>query len=196
MPLAPLIKFKEEKKKPTWEVYQIFWADKNHNELLPILSWDDDNKKKQKEELTWNINQSALNNQNGKENETTNPVMHAELFYLMKECGMTFLGVKECAMKCGISINNAWKQALQQLEEYPHDKDKLWRMASVKTEGLTTSELLKIKNNPLSLLKPKYIQTFDIFGNIENDPKKFYEHYQQLALTRKEQEQCLEEINI
>ncbi|KAG9286733.1 hypothetical protein G9A89_012283 [Geosiphon pyriformis] len=68
-------------------------------------------------------------------------------------------------------------------------------MAYVKTEGMTTSELLEIKNNPLSLPESEYIQTFNIFGNIENNPKKFYKHYQQLAPTKEEQKQCLEEIN-
>ncbi|KAG9296215.1 hypothetical protein G9A89_014807 [Geosiphon pyriformis] len=57
-PLAPLIEFKKEKEKLTWEVYQISWADKDHNKLLLILSWDDNNKEKQKKELTWNIDQA------------------------------------------------------------------------------------------------------------------------------------------
>ncbi|KAG9298585.1 hypothetical protein G9A89_002532 [Geosiphon pyriformis] len=35
---APLIDLEEEKPKPTWEVYQVLWANKEHNELLPILS--------------------------------------------------------------------------------------------------------------------------------------------------------------
>ncbi|KAG9305281.1 hypothetical protein G9A89_007776 [Geosiphon pyriformis] len=50
-----LIKLEEEKKKPTWKAYQVSWADKEHNELLPILFWDDNNKGKgkQKEELIW-----------------------------------------------------------------------------------------------------------------------------------------------
>ncbi|KAG9288529.1 hypothetical protein G9A89_015735 [Geosiphon pyriformis] len=34
--LAPLINF-EEKTKPIWEVYQVLWANPDHNELLPIL---------------------------------------------------------------------------------------------------------------------------------------------------------------
>ncbi|KAG9286726.1 hypothetical protein G9A89_012276 [Geosiphon pyriformis] len=52
-----LIELEEEKEKPTWEAYQVLWADKKHNELLPILSWDDNNKEKgkQKEKLTWEI---------------------------------------------------------------------------------------------------------------------------------------------
>ncbi|KAG9293038.1 hypothetical protein G9A89_016400 [Geosiphon pyriformis] len=64
-----------------------------------------------------------------------------------------------------------------------------------KVEDAMTSKLLKIKNNLLSLSEPEYVQMFNVFGNIEDDPKKFYEHYQQLALTREEQEQHLEEIN-
>ncbi|KAG9290256.1 hypothetical protein G9A89_022232 [Geosiphon pyriformis] len=35
---APLIDFEEEETKPTWEAYQVSWADPDHNELLPILS--------------------------------------------------------------------------------------------------------------------------------------------------------------
>ncbi|KAG9297060.1 hypothetical protein G9A89_001544, partial [Geosiphon pyriformis] len=38
MPLALLIELEEEKKKPNWKAYQVFWADKDdHNELPPIL---------------------------------------------------------------------------------------------------------------------------------------------------------------
>ncbi|KAG9302372.1 hypothetical protein G9A89_011422 [Geosiphon pyriformis] len=52
---------------------------------------------------------------------------------------------------------------------YPHDEGKIWRMANAKIE--------------------------DALPNIETDPEKFHEHYQNLAPTQKEQEQCLEEIN-
>ncbi|KAG9302632.1 hypothetical protein G9A89_007336 [Geosiphon pyriformis] len=49
-----LIKLEKEKEKPTWEAYQVLWVDEEHNKLLPILSWDNNNngKRKQKEELT------------------------------------------------------------------------------------------------------------------------------------------------
>ncbi|KAG9299912.1 hypothetical protein G9A89_009640 [Geosiphon pyriformis] len=33
-----LIELEEEKEKPTWEAYQVSWAGKEHNKLLPILS--------------------------------------------------------------------------------------------------------------------------------------------------------------
>ncbi|KAG9284834.1 hypothetical protein G9A89_003757 [Geosiphon pyriformis] len=51
-----LIELEEEKEKPTWEAYQVFWADADHNELPPILSWNNNPKEKQKEELTWETN--------------------------------------------------------------------------------------------------------------------------------------------
>ncbi|KAG9292941.1 hypothetical protein G9A89_016303 [Geosiphon pyriformis] len=67
-------------------------------------------------------------------------------------------------------------------------------MVSMKVKDATTNELLEIKNNPLSLPKSEYVLTFNIFGNIEDDLEEFHEHYQRLALTRKEQEQ--EELKI
>ncbi|KAG9304158.1 hypothetical protein G9A89_019720 [Geosiphon pyriformis] len=45
---APLIDLKEKKPKSTWEVYQILWANEEHNKLPPILSCDDNGKGKQK----------------------------------------------------------------------------------------------------------------------------------------------------
>ncbi|KAG9305085.1 hypothetical protein G9A89_007725 [Geosiphon pyriformis] len=60
---APLVNFEKEKEKSTWEAYQILWANINHNELLPILTWDDnDNKKKQREESIWKTTIDAWNN--------------------------------------------------------------------------------------------------------------------------------------
>ncbi|KAG9286851.1 hypothetical protein G9A89_012401 [Geosiphon pyriformis] len=48
-----LIKLEEKKKKSIWKAYQVSWANADHNELPPILSWNDNLKGKQKEELTW-----------------------------------------------------------------------------------------------------------------------------------------------
>ncbi|KAG9296659.1 hypothetical protein G9A89_009918 [Geosiphon pyriformis] len=54
MPSTPPIKFEEKKVKPTWEVYQVSWADIDYNKLLPILAWDnnDNGKEKQREKPT------------------------------------------------------------------------------------------------------------------------------------------------
>ncbi|KAG9288537.1 hypothetical protein G9A89_006033 [Geosiphon pyriformis] len=35
------------------KAYQVLWADKEHNKLPPILSWDDNGKEKQTNEFTW-----------------------------------------------------------------------------------------------------------------------------------------------
>ncbi|KAG9305312.1 hypothetical protein G9A89_007807 [Geosiphon pyriformis] len=63
------------------------------------------------------------------------------------------------------------------LEEYSHDEDEIWKMAYAMSEDATIEELREIKNNLLSLTEPEYVQTFDVFGNIEDDPKEFHEHY-------------------
>ncbi|KAG9302401.1 hypothetical protein G9A89_011451 [Geosiphon pyriformis] len=68
-------------------------------------------------------------------------------------------------------------------------------MASVKAKDATTSKLLEIKNNPLLLPESEYIFTFDVFGNIEDNPEEFYKYYQQLTLTKEEQKQHLEQLN-
>ncbi|KAG9289701.1 hypothetical protein G9A89_014436 [Geosiphon pyriformis] len=81
------------------------------------------------------------------------------------------------------------------LEGYPYDEDEIWRMAYAMSEDATTEELREIKDNPLLLSEPEYVQMFNIFDNIENDTEKFHEHYQQLAPTREEQEECLAQLN-
>ncbi|KAG9292270.1 hypothetical protein G9A89_009082 [Geosiphon pyriformis] len=45
----PLIKLEKKEKKPTWKAYQVSWADAEHNELLPVLSWDNKKKKREKD---------------------------------------------------------------------------------------------------------------------------------------------------
>ncbi|KAG9301805.1 hypothetical protein G9A89_003192 [Geosiphon pyriformis] len=46
--LTPLINFEKKKPKPTWEAYQILWANIEHNELPPILDWEEKNNVKGK----------------------------------------------------------------------------------------------------------------------------------------------------
>ncbi|KAG9292787.1 hypothetical protein G9A89_006348 [Geosiphon pyriformis] len=61
-----LIELEEKKEKPTWEAYQVSWADEEHNKLPPILPWDDNDngKEKQKEKLTWETNDLTWTNNN------------------------------------------------------------------------------------------------------------------------------------
>ncbi|KAG9292929.1 hypothetical protein G9A89_016291 [Geosiphon pyriformis] len=67
MPSAPLIKFEGKEKKPTWEAYQVFWANTEHNKLLPVSLWDENRKKKQRKKLTWRADQVWETNLDSKE---------------------------------------------------------------------------------------------------------------------------------
>ncbi|KAG9292935.1 hypothetical protein G9A89_016297 [Geosiphon pyriformis] len=118
--------------------------------------------------------------QKGKTSGTTNHVLLVMNNYLIKECEMTFLDKEE-------SINH--------LDRYPHNMDKIWHMANAKIEGATSNKILEIKNNPPEPVDIILISNPEAFLNIEIGPEEFHEHYQNLAPTREEQEQCLEEIN-
>ncbi|KAG9297814.1 hypothetical protein G9A89_000119 [Geosiphon pyriformis] len=238
MPSAPLIEFEKEKKKSTWEVYQVSWADENHNKLPPILFWDNNNKKSRRKNLPEILTKpeklitTKTNQQTGSEKKQTRERERRRKKKPLSpcvNCGKKLLSMGICcgndkeysiatkfychsynqlcfACETILSDKGMWNDipgcgeicdeiALQQLEGYLHNKHELWRMVYVKAEGTTTSKLLEIKNNPLSLPEPKYIQIFDIFGNIEDNSKEFHEHYQHLALTKEEQEQHLEQLN-
>ncbi|KAG9306731.1 hypothetical protein G9A89_004440 [Geosiphon pyriformis] len=95
----------------------------------------------------------------------------------------------------GMPITATWHQAISCLEGYSHDEDKIWRMANAKVESALPSKILEIKNNPPEPTNIVLVLNLDAFLNLENSPEEFYEHYQNLAPTRKEQEQRLEEIN-
>ncbi|KAG9285646.1 hypothetical protein G9A89_009286 [Geosiphon pyriformis] len=66
-------------------------------------------------------------------------------------------------------------------------------MALAKIEGTTSEEIKTIKDNPLEPLELNW-DAEPIINLL--DPKQFHKHYQELALTRKEQEQQLEQLNI
>ncbi|KAG9299440.1 hypothetical protein G9A89_009392 [Geosiphon pyriformis] len=100
------------------------------------------------------------------------------------ECGITFLDEKK---RVTLSINR--------LNGYPHDENKIWQMTNAKIEGVTPTEILKIKNNPPKPVNIVLIPNLNTFLDIEASPKKFHKHYQNLAPTREEQKQHLEKIN-
>ncbi|KAG9307009.1 hypothetical protein G9A89_003060 [Geosiphon pyriformis] len=74
----------------------------------------------------------------------------------------------------------------------PHDDDKIWRMAITKIERVTPEEIREIKNNPPEPIKLDW-DTEPVINSLE--PEEFYEHYQNLALTREKQEQWLAQLN-
>ncbi|KAG9284378.1 hypothetical protein G9A89_023635 [Geosiphon pyriformis] len=155
----------EEKKKPIWEVYQIVARN--------FLPWELGlhSTKITGCEPTIIASCATKNDmatQNDKASETTNHVSLVGNNYLTKEYGTTFLDEKEY---------------------------EIWRMENAKVEGIMPSKILEIKNNPLEPVNIILIPNPDAFLNLEAGPEEFYEHYQNLAPIREEQEQCLEEIN-
>ncbi|KAG9297765.1 hypothetical protein G9A89_011280 [Geosiphon pyriformis] len=67
--------------------------------------------------------------------------------------------------------------------------------SNAKVEGASPNEILEIKNNPPKPTDIVLVLNLDAFLDLENSPEEFYEHYQNLASTKEEQEQYLEEIN-
>ncbi|KAG9295793.1 hypothetical protein G9A89_009022 [Geosiphon pyriformis] len=127
--------------------------------------------------------------QKGKANGTMIHVSLVTNNYSMKECETTFLGKEEHAMlRANIQSSS--------VTGYSHDKNEIWQMANTKIKGTTLSKILKIKNNPPKPVNIVLISNPDTFLDLEAGPKEFHEHYQNLAPTREEQEQWLEEINI
>ncbi|KAG9286525.1 hypothetical protein G9A89_014691 [Geosiphon pyriformis] len=111
-------------------------------------------------------------------NRASGTMNHASLMannYSMKEYGITFLVEEEYS--------------------YPHNKEEIWQMANAKVKGTTPSEILEIKNNPPELVNIIHIPNPDAFIDEETDPEDFHKYYQNLAPTKEEQEQYLEQLN-
>ncbi|KAG9294438.1 hypothetical protein G9A89_001943 [Geosiphon pyriformis] len=86
-------------------------------------------------------------------------------------------------VSCGTLITTAWHQAITCLDGYSHDKNEIWWMANAKVEETMPSKILEIKNNPSEPVDIVLIPNPDAFFDMKTSLKK------------KEQEQCLEEIN-
>ncbi|KAG9289975.1 hypothetical protein G9A89_010281, partial [Geosiphon pyriformis] len=71
--------------------------------------------------------------------------------------------------------------------------ERIWN--DIPVEGATPNEILEIKNNPPELVNIIRIPNPDTFMDKETGPKDFYKYYQNLAPTREEQEQHLEQLN-
>ncbi|KAG9306864.1 hypothetical protein G9A89_005765 [Geosiphon pyriformis] len=68
-------------------------------------------------------------------------------------------------------------------------------MTNAKIEKATPSKILEIKNNSPEPVDIVLIPNPKTFLDIETGPEKFHKYYQNLALIREEQEQCLEQLN-
>ncbi|KAG9300583.1 hypothetical protein G9A89_000764, partial [Geosiphon pyriformis] len=211
---------------PEQSTHTFSWANEDHNELPPILDWEEKDKGKEKkkekdisektndnmETSSWRssysmntrpeppyiflrhkliiaTNHATLNAMvilKNKASETTNHVLLVVNNYWMKEYGITFLDKEKYVILYVI---------ISHLDGYPHDENEIWQMANAKVKDTSPKEILEIKNNPFEPINVVLISNSNAFLNIETDPKEFHEHYQNLAPTREEQKQCLEEIN-
>ncbi|KAG9287753.1 hypothetical protein G9A89_004156 [Geosiphon pyriformis] len=240
--------------------YQVLWTEEDHNELSPILFWNDNKKRKQKKRLIWNANQDWETNNDSnelptwkweetnkrkrkkKEENITKRTTTTEKITsnwkreysqeLIKKPLYIPLNCKDCGKKLSsmgawVTLNeNYWiqgkwdnklcltcgKQLLDKgmwndisEQEGTCDTscqytilisdwvshDKIWQMANAKVADTMPSEILKIKNNPSKPVNIVLIPNPDAFLNLEAGPEEFHEHYQNLAPTKEEQEQCL-----
>ncbi|KAG9307409.1 hypothetical protein G9A89_017238 [Geosiphon pyriformis] len=130
---------------------------------------------------------NAMDIQSAKTSRTINHVSLVVNSYLMKGCGMTFLVKKEHAMLHA----TVWHRAINQLDGYPHDEDKIWQMVNAKVQGAMPSEILEVKNNLPEQVDIILIPNPDTFLDIKTNPENFHEHYQNLAPIREEQEEHL-----
>ncbi|KAG9285503.1 hypothetical protein G9A89_006491 [Geosiphon pyriformis] len=246
--IAPLIEFEEEEKKPTWEAYQVSWANDNHNELLPILSWNNNNNEKEKHTWRTTINAWINNSQSkllltiswkekGKEKEKEENVLgeieltkdttkgwtssYSVYQPLSQLCQMKTIGCKHIIIanhaianamdiqsaKASRTMNHVSLVAnsyltkrcettfLVKKEHATLHANKIWRMVNAKVQEVIFSKILEIKNNPFEQVDIILIPNSDVFLDIETNPEDFHEHYQNLAPTRKEQEQQLAQLN-
>ncbi|KAG9298978.1 hypothetical protein G9A89_020291 [Geosiphon pyriformis] len=210
-----LIKLEEEKKKPTWEAYQVSWANEqgkehtDHYELLPILSWDNNPKGKQRKELTWETNDLIWTNNKQKEisswewNEDkrkgkekkermppTTTIYNSYTHHTPQQFNYRWPRLRQGkwdnqpCLACGETLLD---------ERMWNDIPECGRtMTITKIEGATSEKIREIKNNP-----PEFIELDWDAESVLNslEPEEFHEHYQNLALTREEQEQWLAQLN-
>ncbi|KAG9283971.1 hypothetical protein G9A89_005478 [Geosiphon pyriformis] len=203
----PLINFEEEKPKLIWEVYQVLWADVKHNELLPILDWEEKNNIKRKgtetEEHTWETTIDAWNNDDESKTMPTSWKKKRK----EKEKEEDLSGKADEATE---KITNGWEREYLCEPTIGHKSTTTANPAientmvtqNNKASGTTNHVLLAVN----SYSTKEYGTTFLVeeehatlcantqFSSVIG-PKEFHKHYQNLAPTRKEQEQRLEEIN-
>ncbi|KAG9297761.1 hypothetical protein G9A89_011276 [Geosiphon pyriformis] len=61
-----------------------------------------------------------------------------------------------------------WHQAINYLDGYSHNKNKIWCMANAKIKGAMPSEILEIKNNPPEPVNIVFIPNPDFSDNNED----------------------------
>ncbi|KAG9288856.1 hypothetical protein G9A89_012185 [Geosiphon pyriformis] len=172
--LAPLIKFEEKEKKPTWEAYQndkrkerreeeltgktnqSYWDSNSQSKQAPIWTWEE--KRKEKEE--------------GPKPVTTPTYI---LYTYSQPPQLYYCQPKLICVDCG--------KKLSSISAYYSNNEKY----------LTATKFYYHLCIIEHFERPKQVGKWD--NELCLACEQFHEHYQELAPTRKEQEQWLEEIN-
>ncbi|KAG9292873.1 hypothetical protein G9A89_016235 [Geosiphon pyriformis] len=210
---SPLIEFEKEKKKPTWEAYQVSWTGEEHNKLPP-----------DKLSTTWEWEEDKIKKKGKKKEENSIPTpIHSTYMYttpqssyhypklICIDCSKKLSSMGTCCgnnkeystdnepcLACGETFLNEeiWnnipgqrgtcnESSIKCLNRCPHD-NKIWQMALAKIEGATPEEIKTIKDNPSEPIELDW-DSEPVINLL--DLKQFYEHYQKLAPTKEEQEQ-------
>ncbi|KAG9299004.1 hypothetical protein G9A89_020317 [Geosiphon pyriformis] len=196
----------KQKKELTWETNNLTWTDNNESKPTSSWEWEKDKKNKRK----------------GKEKETTQTTTTYNTYTIPQQstyhrpklicidCGKKLSSIDICCgddeeyhtnnqpcLTCGETLldERMWNDILERertCDICPHDDNKIWRMALAKIEGAISEEIKMIKDNPPEPLELDW-DAEPIINLL--DPEQFHEHYQELAPTREEQEQQLEQLN-
>ncbi|KAG9284599.1 hypothetical protein G9A89_004641 [Geosiphon pyriformis] len=211
-----------EKPKPIWEAYQVLWADKKHNELPPILSWNDNEKGKQTNKLTWETDDLTWTDNEQKEaskhcqplpfiisTSTTlhnNPIIDGQglcalIMYAVAMIRNTTLQQSSIVIHAYSNTLNDQRGKKNGIANFMKEcRTTFWReekhtMCPVNTRSLISDWKLPEKEL-YSDWTVVYMTTMNYKPVINFlEPEEFHKHYQNLAPTRKKQEQWLAQLN-
>ncbi|KAG9290056.1 hypothetical protein G9A89_010362 [Geosiphon pyriformis] len=208
MPSAPLIKFEEEKEKPIWKVYQVSWADEDHNKWEEINKGKE--KKKEKETTFTNSTYSSYAYTLAPPSNYCQPKLECI------DCGKKLSSMGAC---CGndkeYSMATRFYYHPCVIEHFGQPKrQEKWNnqpclvcRTILPDEGMwndipghrrtcdETCQYTILINDWVSKETPindAWKQALIVYAKAEGMTTKFHEHYQHLAPTREKQEQHLE----
>ncbi|KAG9305226.1 hypothetical protein G9A89_002381 [Geosiphon pyriformis] len=165
----PTFEFEKNSVLPVIKTYQLSWIDDQRTGLLAVLTWTS------KQRSKWN--------QKDMENGMRNRASLIENYYQEGATGMTYQAEEEC-IRGEMPFEAAFNRALKRLQHYSHDKNELYNTAQAKVRGKTAKKIQSWKESAKVADK---VVSYNMFDPVN----EFQDYYQQLCLTRQEQEQYL-----
>ncbi|KAG9285017.1 hypothetical protein G9A89_009827 [Geosiphon pyriformis] len=212
---TPFINFEKEKPKPIWEAYQVLWADtmttmekKNKKKNIPgeplstfgpmtIKVRYKRKGKKREEDILKNTTTTK---------ELTKPGLPLIKTIEQEHTIIASLWDNKPCLTCSKQLldKRIWNDISGQggtyntscqymilISNWVSCETSITAMANAKIERAMPSKILEIKNNPPEPVNIVLIPNSDAFLDIEASSEEFHKHYQNLAPTKKEQEQRL-----